>query len=303
MAGLRIRVFGGVHVADGVRDLVIEPSCRPLLGYLLAHRGGPVARRELAETVWCNREREYALRCLSTALWRLKRSTGSGLLALNGEGDVALNWQRAAWVDCIAFERRVASLLRRAPLTLGETDRARLARGLRCYSGDFLAGIDAEWALLERQRLRALYIHGLHLMMLASAEHGQWAEALRWGQRLSDEEPLREDVYRVLMHAHTHLGNRAVALALYRRCERTLRAELGVAPMRETQALYRELAAGDAAAPVPAAGDGAAPSAAAQAVPRAAQRIRRVQRALAASHRQLDQALADIDPDATVRHR
>lgn len=287
MPGIRIRVFGGIHLADGARELVIEPSCRPVLGYLLAHRGGPVERRELAETVWCNREREYALRCLSTALWRIKRSAGSSLLAFSGEGSVGLNWQRAAWVDCIAFERRIAPLLRRAPQTLNDTEGARLARGLRCYRGDFLAGIDAEWALLERQRLRALYLQALHLMMLASAEHEQWADALAWGQRLSAEEPLREDVYRLLMRAHARLGNRALALDLYRRCERTLRAELSVVPMRETQALYRELAGAEG---------NASPAAPVAATPRAVRRIRRVQRALAASRQHLDCVLAEIDP-------
>jgi len=61
------------------------------------------------------------------------------------------------------------------------------------------------------------------------------------GRRLNQEEPLREDVHRLLMLAYAHSGNRAKAVAQYRQCEHILDKELGVAPMPETQELHLQL--------------------------------------------------------------
>jgi hypothetical protein len=87
------------------------------------------------------------------------------------------------------------------------------------------------------------------------------------------------------MRAHALTGNRAKAIAQYRECQRILRAELGVEPMVETQALYRQLVSSNT------------PEIAAQPSPiplpllRLRRRIARLRRVLASSEQQLDQAI------------
>jgi DNA-binding SARP family transcriptional activator len=48
---------------------------------------------------------------------------------------------------------------------------------------------------------------------------------------------LAEPLHRALMRCHLALGQRAQAQLAYERCRLVLRAELGVAPSAETQAL------------------------------------------------------------------
>ena len=127
------------------------------------------------------------------------------------------------------------------------TQRARhsLARAVSIYGGDFLPKTDSDWALLERQRLRTLYLDSLY-QLTASYEHVQdHLRAIAYGRRLSAIEPLREDVHRILMRAYVASGNRAKAIEQYRICEAELGRELDVSPMAETQALFHEISQPD----------------------------------------------------------
>jgi DNA-binding SARP family transcriptional activator len=244
MPHLRLQVLGGLIVTTGATGTVQVPaSCHTILGYLIAHRRRRVSRTELAETLWAQKGGDQARRCLSTALWRLKRSIPSGppLLSFRGAEEVSLNWLGPIWVDSVVLELRALRALRSEPSALGDAEIRRLQRGLRLYRGDYLTGIDDEWATLERQRLRNLYLDGLYHLTAAYAAGFKWAGTLECGRRLNQEEPLREDVHRLLMLAYAHTGNRAKALSQYRHCERILDSELGVTPMPETQELHRQL--------------------------------------------------------------
>jgi DNA-binding SARP family transcriptional activator len=244
MAHLRLQVLGGLVVTVGAAGTVPVPaSCHAILGYLITHRHRRVSRTELAETLWDRQDGDHARRCLSTALWRLKRAIRSGpaLLSFRGTEEVSLNWSGPVWVDSVALELRALRVLRIKPSALGDAEMRRLQRGLRLYRGDYLKGIDDEWAACERQRLRNLYLDGLYHLTAANAAACKWAGALEWGRRLNQEDPLREDAHRLLMLAYANTGNRAKAAAQYRQCERILNSELGVEPMPETQELHRRL--------------------------------------------------------------
>lgn len=287
---LRVEALGGLTVFSASGDpLSIAGSCRPILGYLLTNRHRRIFRAELAETLWAEHDGNHARRCLSTALWRLKKatSTAAPLLTFHGAEEVSFNWA-LAWVDSVAMELRVTPMLRIKPAAMAATETLRLQRGLRLYRGDYLVGIDHEWAWLERQRLRNLYLDGLYHLTLAHAAASDWHLVLEWGRRLNREEPLREDVHRLLMRAHAFAGNRALAIAQYHLCRDVLQADLGVAPMPETQELYRALVAAETSLPAPAAAPVRTPLASAR------RRIARVRRALALSQKQLDGVLEQL---------
>jgi DNA-binding SARP family transcriptional activator len=291
MPCLRVQVLGGFTVYRTGDGLVpIASSCRPVLGYLLTHRHRHrrVSRVELAETLWADRDGTRARRCLSTALWRLKKSTGSrpSLLVYQGADEVSFNWEAPAWVDSVAMELRVQPLLRVKPEMLRHEDVARLTRGVRLYRGDYMTGIDDDWACLERQRLRNLYLDGLYHLTLACAAAFDWFCVLKWGRRLSREEPLREDVHRLLMRAYAYTGNRAKAIAQYRECRCVLHDDLGIEPMAETRELFRQLARSAPPAELP-------PPAAPE-LKHAHRCIVRVRRVLASYQQQLDKALDSL---------
>jgi DNA-binding SARP family transcriptional activator len=283
-----LRVF-----TAGARPLPLAGPSRAVLGYVFTHRDRAVPRAEVAAAVWADHDEEGARRCLSTALWRLKRCGGEALLRLVGSDALAAG-AAPLWLDVLWFERRQAPLLHVAAERLSEAELMRLERAVRLVRGPYLAEVDAEWALVERQRLHALRNDALYHLTCACAARRQWSRALHWGRVLAHDEPLREDVQRVLMRAHADAGARARALDTYREFEQRLRRELGVEPMAETRELARDLGR----TPVPlermaferkrAAFEPLADAGVADAARR---RIGRVQRALEASARQLEAAL------------
>ena len=297
MAYVRLQVLGGLTVTVGGHLLALARSCRPILGYLVTHRQRQVSRVELAEALWADHDADHALRCLSTALWRLKRATGDSacLIAFHGGEMVSFNWAAPAWVDSVALEMRLTPLLQRKPEAMTRDDIRRLERGAGLYRGDYLAGVDQEWAWLERQRIRTLYCDGLYHLLLAHASAAQWHRVLLWGQRLNREEPLREDVHRLLIEAYVKTGNRASAAAQYQHCARALAADLGIEPMAETQALYRELVRGTT--PRPTSQIIAVPPP----LESVRRRIGRVRRVLVASQQQLDKALDSLAAPSKTR--
>lgn len=282
---LRVRTLGGLSIAAGDgRVLPIAGSCRPVLGYLLAHRRRAVPKQELAEALWSDRDGEHARHCLATALWRLRKSFAGlpQLAGIDDGGDIRLDGAARVWVDAVAMEARLGPLARRDPAALSAEQLKRLRQGVRLYRGDYLAGMDQEWAWLERQRLRDLYCDGLYQLVTAHAAAADWHAVLTWGRLLSREEPLREDVHRALMLACLHTGNRASAIAQYRQCRQAIAQDLGIEPMAETRALYqRLLQPARAGAPAPAPGAD---------LDHVRERVDRVQRLLVLCQRQLDAA-------------
>jgi DNA-binding SARP family transcriptional activator len=291
MSRLRVRLLGGLAVfARAGRPVPIARSCRSVLGYLIAHRHRCISRVELAETLWPEHDGDRARRCLSTALWRLKKASDSGppLLAFQGVDQVSFNWGVPLWVDSIALELRVRPLLHLKPDTLRLEAIKRLERGVRLYKGDYLIGVDDEWACLERQRLRNLYFDGLYQLISAYAAMSNWGPVLQWGRRLNQEEPLREDVHRMLMRAYLFTGNRAKAMVQYQQCLNILHGELGVEPMPETQTLYAEFLCSSASSAAPEPLEVAT-------IPAYVDRsIERLRRDLESSRRQLDQAIETL---------
>src|SRR5262249_56925596 len=108
MWGVRVRVLGVLTVLVG-RDgpLPIPHSCHSLLGYLITHRRRPVFRRELAETLWPDHDGNHARRCLSTALWRVKKATNGSTSLLSfstaGGGGFYLSAKRSGGLSGLAL--------------------------------------------------------------------------------------------------------------------------------------------------------------------------------------------------------
>jgi hypothetical protein len=78
--------------------------------------------------------------------------------------------------------------------------------------------------------------------MQLSALAQDYARAIGYGQDILDRDALREDVHRELMRLFLLNGQRAMALHQFETCRASLRKELAIEPMRETQALYQRIA-------------------------------------------------------------
>jgi DNA-binding SARP family transcriptional activator len=241
MAELALHLLGAKIALGAAGATVVLPTIGwSLIGSVLAAPHRRVGRDHLAAALWPDQDDEAARRCLATALWRLKQRLGAlnALLRIGNE-TISVIDDDQAWVDAIAFERGVAAALD-DPATLDSAaDRDALKCALGHYRGDFLEFSTVDAIVIERERLRALYLDGALELARACKRHGEWRTACELGRAICTVEPLREDAQRLLMEAMVACGNRAQAVQHYRDFERLIADELAVRPMKET----RELAA------------------------------------------------------------
>ena len=219
---------------------------RILFAYLAAQKGRPIPRDELAELLWGEElpaTWEKALRVLMTKLRTLLTECGiDGAAALTSAfGCYQLTLPAGAWIDvhaaAVAVERAEAAL------TAGDLDGARTqaSNASELARRVFLPGEEGPWVEDQRRDLRDILVRALECLRDAALAKGEFGEAVRYADEVTELEPFRESSYRALMQAHAAAGDPAEALRVYERCRRFLADELGAYPSPESEAIYLEL--------------------------------------------------------------
>ncbi|MGN6561261.1 MAG: AfsR/SARP family transcriptional regulator [Thermomicrobiales bacterium] len=245
---LRICLFGGLRITyNGESTIKVTQTVQSLLAYMLIKRQRCHPREVLAGLFWGDRPEDQARSCLSTALWRLRRSFepagiahGDWLLT-TPTGEIGFNPASAHWLDVAVYEEQVSAVIARPPQAINADVITGLERAVGLYAGELLEGFDEPWAVGERERLAAIHINALTYLMRYHDHHGAYEESVAHGQQILQRDPLREETHRAVMLIHVKHGQRALALRQYEYCRQVLADELGIAPMPETQAVYQQI--------------------------------------------------------------
>ncbi len=255
MSLLHIRLFGQFAASwrdrsATVQEIHLPRSTQSLLVYLLLNRRQLVSREVLVDLFWGNSPPEQARSCLSTTIWRLRRSlqtpggAGSGYLLSTPEGEVGFNPASEHWLDVAVFEGVLTRLCTQEEDEVTPALAREAEAALALYTGDLLEGYYADWALRERERLRLLYIRGLRRLMGWYKEAGNLEASILCGQRILEKDLLREEIHRELMRLYAANGQRAQAVRQYQICRQALQRELEMEPMEETRRLYHAIRQG-----------------------------------------------------------
>jgi predicted ATPase/DNA-binding SARP family transcriptional activator/DNA-binding transcriptional ArsR family regulator len=245
MSVLRICLFGGLTLAWGAIPVptISGATPRSLLAFLVTYRDHPHTRDLLAGTFWPDEPDAIARRRLSQALWQIRRALqateqGEAHPVLLVEGDtVQFNPALPHWLDVEQFA------VHHSQCAGGGHDAVEHCEScIECYQGDFLAGYYDDWILVERERLREMYLETLERLVQAHKGQNEYERALVYARRLTNEAPWREKAHREVMRLCHLLGQDADALKQYELCREALAEELGVEPSPETAALVTEIA-------------------------------------------------------------
>jgi DNA-binding SARP family transcriptional activator len=95
--------------------------------------------------------------------------------------------------------------------------------------------------LAARTRIQAKFTRQMGALGIRLEAIGQHAAAVRLYQRVVEQQPLAEDIYRRLITCLLALEQRGEAYEVYRRCRQQLSVLLGIAPAPETEALVASL--------------------------------------------------------------
>lgn len=219
---LRVRTLGPLQVelnGEPLNGAWLHHKPGQLFKYLLCARGHRVSVEELVEVLWPDTERvgivslRQAVHQLRERLepYRTKHTPSRFLLSQRGAYELDLS---EICVDADEFEREGRAAL--LSLERTEASETRLARAAQLYTGDFLAGErEVDWALNERDRLRALANLILRELANAHLTAEDLAPASSALQRLADLEPLDVDVQRDLIGLMLRRGRHADAARRY----------------------------------------------------------------------------------------
>lgn len=225
---LEVRLLGGFSVSIDGAEIAAErwPSLRSaqLVQLLSLAPQRRMTRDRVVDTLWPQLEPDAGAANLRKAAHHARQALGRHDGVILHGGEVVLWAHGRVAVDVDRFEQ-----LAQAALTGGE--RESCARAVDAYGGELLPGSAYEaWAEPARERLRA------RLIALLRAGAG-------W-ERLVQMDPTDEPAHRELMAREFAAGNRAAAVRWYAHLREALERELGVAPDRDTEALYAQCIAG-----------------------------------------------------------
>ncbi len=300
MTSLRVQLFGGVRVErEGAPVANLTRTLQGLVAFLALNHHRTHPRDILYTHFWGDQPEDRARRCLNTAIWRLRQvlepaGTARGsVLVTTAAGEVGLAWPPGARLDVDEFEHAALRLAEAVGGALMADELELLDRAIAGPRGELLEGWYDSWALEARERLRVLLLRALGDLTAAHRRAGDYRSALTTADRALALDPLREEVVRELMHAALASGDRATALQRYRDLRRRLRSDLGIDPLPETQALFRDMTRAAGPDPVSRRDPGPTPSP----IRRTLHDLDRIRRRLAAAIRDLEASLPDLPTD------
>ena len=206
---------------------------RDLLFCLLQHPQG-LRKETVGDLFWPDHAPHKLHAIFHSTLYRLRRALPEQSVVFE-DGVYCFDRTADYWFDVEVFDWH---LDRAAEEGRKGRRMALLAEALAVYRGDYLGGVDGDWPILERERLRGRYLAALEELAGLGADQGDLQEAMELYQRLLAEAPYQESAHRGLMACYYRLGDRARAIRQYHRCVELLREELGLSPMPETEELY-----------------------------------------------------------------
>jgi DNA-binding SARP family transcriptional activator len=226
---LEIRLAGDLALRTEGAELALPASkrSRAVLAYL-ALNPGPQPRSRVAARFWPDVLDESARASLRVALTELRQALGPAARYLAATRDtVALDGPDLT-VDVREFQRHL--------------DEGDAPRALEVCGGPILDGFDEEWAIEARDE----HMHRLAAAFeAAAAAADDPADAVRLTRAEVALDPLAEAPNRRLIERLAANGDRAAALSAGRQFVERLRAQLGIAPSRETRALIDDLRRGE----------------------------------------------------------
>jgi DNA-binding SARP family transcriptional activator len=236
---VRIRTLGAFAIErEGAPPAAARKESRKpmdLLKLLVALGGDNVPVARLCACLWPDAPGDAARNSFDNTLHRLRKLLGGDRHLVLRAGSLSLE-ASTCWTDVAALEVCLAA----APAAADDAGAvsAWVDAVLALYQGAFLAGDDelAE-VLVARERIESRVTRQVVAQGARLEAAGHTEAAVRLYRRLVELQPLAEDLVRRLMSGLLLLGQRAEALAVYRRCRQQLSVVLGVRPAAETEAL------------------------------------------------------------------
>jgi len=236
---LTIKALGRIRVDSSEGPLGgswLQHRPGQILKYLICERDRVVQAEEIAEALWPSSGRQalssvrHFVHALRDKLEPGRAPRAESTFVVTVRGGYAIN-RRHVRIDADTFSEAVRDGL--AAADRGESERGDqlLELAMSLYRGDLLEDEPyAEWAMPERDRLRAMATDGLRALTHIALERGDHATAVKHLDRLAEFEPFDSDIHKELLRVLLVSGRRSEALRRYSTFRARLSKEFGASP-------------------------------------------------------------------------
>ncbi len=245
---LQVRLFGQALVQHkGQKPITLPLRAQELLFYLLCHRTQIHLREELTTNLWSDASPAHAKKYFRQTLWQLQtaidsQSDGSAGSIFSVDGSwIQLNLESTLWFDIEQFEQDFQLTRDVAGHHLNDQQAQTLKAAVDLYRGELLVGWYQDWCMIERERLRSMYLAVLDKLIDYCITHLQIETGIDFGMRLLRQEIARERTHRRLIRLYYLAGDRTAALRQFEQCVQVLAKELDVEPSQRTLALFKQV--------------------------------------------------------------
>lgn len=249
MHSLNVRLFGNLSIQCNQVEWKKLEGCKvqELFCYLLLHRDVSHLREVLATLLWGESTTVQSKKNLRQALWHLhtycETMPDKSQWLITSVDDIQFNPDVQVQLDVAEFEQAYRQM--RQKQELDEETFPIVQAAVDLYQGDLLIGWYQDWCLYERERLQNMYLTMLDKLSLTCEVSQQYEQGIAYCQRILQLDRARERTHRQIMRLLFLQGDRTAALRQYEKCVASLREELNVLPMKNTQLLYEQICAGE----------------------------------------------------------
>jgi predicted ATPase/DNA-binding SARP family transcriptional activator len=224
----RLRLFGNVRLEADDQSLEAFGTVRAakLLVLLSLSRSGKMPREHLAEQLWPDDYYDATRLRLRQEIHRLKR-------ALGNQADLIGSSPTEVWID-----------RSRLVTDLDDVEHAS-ARALdpSLILDPFLPGWEDPWVIAQRRHAEHLQVQAGVAAITRAVQAGEADRVQGLLQQMIARHPLNEDLRKLAVEVHAHLGSLAAAVAEFQDYRRKVKEQLGVETPDVSDRLARDLAA------------------------------------------------------------
>jgi len=239
-APLVIRAFGNPEVSVNGRVLQMSDwrtqSVRDLFFYFL-HRQDAVTKEQIGAALWPDIHDTQALKArFKNEIYRLRRAVGRDVIVFEDEY-YRFNPLMDYEYDVDAFDSHI---LRAQKVKDPGIRVEQLQKAVDLVQGPYLADVDADWLVLDRERLSQAYSDALEELAYLYLDTNRLADCLSMCQLAIKQNRFQETIYQMEMRAYAAMGDRSAVARRYQAC-RSAMETLGISLTNETERLYQEL--------------------------------------------------------------
>jgi DNA-binding SARP family transcriptional activator len=236
---LTIKALGRIRVDSSEGPLGgswLQQRPGQILKYLVCERDRVVQAEEIAEALWPSSGRQalssvrHFIHALRDKLEPGRPPRAESTFVVTVRGGYAINRRRVR-IDADTYCEAVRDGLAAADRDDAERAEELLELAISLYRGDLLEDEPyAEWAMPERDRLRAMATDSLRALTHIALERGDHATAVKHLDRLAEFEPFDSDIHKELLRVLLVAGRRSEARRRFSTFSARLSKEFSASP-------------------------------------------------------------------------